>query len=85
MFHGLDTQVVLGELTSVCVCVCVCVCRWSGEFDKGFSSYLKKWAELEARVFGGCCRVTPSDIKQISDIVRSLQIYITSTSSRPLL
>lgn len=48
--------------------------RWSGDCVRGFSSYLPKWVELGGHVIGGCCRVTPSDIKLLSDTLRTMKL-----------
>ncbi|XP_050219702.1 homocysteine S-methyltransferase 3 [Mercurialis annua] len=37
----------------------------SGESDEGFVSYIGKWHEAGASLFGGCCRTTPNTIRAI--------------------
>ncbi|KAH7522278.1 hypothetical protein FEM48_Zijuj07G0121400 [Ziziphus jujuba var. spinosa] len=38
----------------------------SGVNDEDFVSYLDKWREAGASLFGGCCRTTPNTIRAIS-------------------
>ncbi|KAJ8765826.1 hypothetical protein K2173_015740 [Erythroxylum novogranatense] len=48
----------------------------SGVVDEDFVSYIGKWQEAGACVFGGCCRTTPMTIKAISRVLsKSLPLY----------
>lgn len=38
----------------------------SGNVDEDFVSYIGKWQEAGASLFGGCCRTTPKTIRGIS-------------------
>ncbi|KAK4257976.1 hypothetical protein QN277_007494 [Acacia crassicarpa] len=39
--------------------------KTSGEVEEDFVSYVGKWREAGASIFGGCCRTTPNTIKGI--------------------
>ncbi|KAK4265590.1 hypothetical protein QN277_026621 [Acacia crassicarpa] len=39
----------------------------SGEGEEDFVSYVAKWRDAGASLFGGCCRTTPSTIKAITE------------------
>ena len=38
----------------------------NGVLDEDFVSYVGKWKEAGASLFGGCCRTTPNTIRAIS-------------------
>lgn len=38
----------------------------SGNVDEDFVSYIVKWREAGASLFGGCCRTTPKTIRGIA-------------------
>lgn len=38
----------------------------TGTRDEDFVSYIGKWQDAGASLFGGCCRTTPNTIKAIS-------------------
>ena len=40
--------------------------RSNGVVDEDFVSYVGKWKEPGASLFGGCCRTTPNTIRAIS-------------------
>lgn len=40
--------------------------RSNGVVDEDFVSYVGKWQEAGASLFGGCCRTTPNTIRAIS-------------------
>ncbi|KAK9086932.1 hypothetical protein Syun_029326 [Stephania yunnanensis] len=40
-----------------------------GVIDEDFVSYVSKWREAGASLFGGCCRTTPNTIRAISNIL----------------
>ncbi|EXB51134.1 Homocysteine S-methyltransferase 3 [Morus notabilis] len=40
--------------------------RSNGVVDEDFVSYVEKWQEAGASLFGGCCRTTPNTIRAIS-------------------
>jgi homocysteine S-methyltransferase len=45
--------------------------RWLGTADPAeFGTYSREWRKLGAGLIGGCCRTTPSHIRQISDRFR---------------
>jgi len=37
--------------------------------DEDFVSYIGKWREAGASLFGGCCRTTPNTIRAISRVL----------------
>ncbi|OAY27978.1 homocysteine S-methyltransferase 3 isoform X1 [Manihot esculenta] len=41
----------------------------SGVSDEDFVSYIGKWHEAGASLFGGCCRTTPNTIRAISGVL----------------
>ncbi|KAF2284250.1 hypothetical protein GH714_020138 [Hevea brasiliensis] len=41
----------------------------SGVSDEDFVSYVGKWREAGASLFGGCCRTTPNTIRAISGVL----------------
>lgn len=41
----------------------------SGVRDEDFVSYVGKWREAGASLFGGCCRTTPNTIREISKVL----------------
>ena len=45
--------------------------RWtgSGRFDPDL---VQDWVDAGARLVGGCCRVTPDDIRALSETLRTL-------------
>ncbi|MED6193361.1 Catalyzes methyl transfer from S-methylmethionine (SMM) to adenosyl-L-homocysteine (AdoMet) [Stylosanthes scabra] len=46
----------------------------SGVVEDDFVSYVGKWREAGASVFGGCCRTTPNTIRGISQAIRAKQL-----------
>jgi len=51
---------------------------WIHDAEKGFANQVGDWYSKGARIFGGCCRTTPEDIKQIR---KSLRVI---TSPQPI-
>ena len=46
---------------------------WSGvKSAKPLSGYLAEWSSLGARWMGGCCRVSPKDIREMASVISSL-------------
>ncbi len=43
---------------------------WNGDACEAFSEQAKEWFESGARIIGGCCRTTPSDIHAIAKWAR---------------
>uniref|UniRef100_A0A803Q1D1 Hcy-binding domain-containing protein n=1 Tax=Cannabis sativa TaxID=3483 RepID=A0A803Q1D1_CANSA len=43
--------------------------RSNGLVDEDFVSYVGKWQEAGASIFGGCCRTTPNTIRAISKLL----------------
>lgn len=41
----------------------------SGVVDEDFVSYINKWREAGASLFGGCCRTTPNTIRAIGSVL----------------
>lgn len=62
-------------ITSLCV-LFVIMQSSNGVADEDFVSYVGKWREAGASLFGGCCRTTPNTIKAISNTL-SEKSYLT--------
>ncbi|KAK9146616.1 hypothetical protein Sjap_006519 [Stephania japonica] len=48
-----------------------------GVIDEDFVSYVSKWREAGASLFGGCCRTTPNTIRAISNILAEESVSLT--------
>ncbi|XP_052109580.1 homocysteine S-methyltransferase 3 [Arachis duranensis] len=46
----------------------------SGVVEDDFVSYVGKWRQAGASIFGGCCRTTPNTIRGISHAIRTKQL-----------
>ncbi|KAL1342635.1 hypothetical protein HN51_029164 [Arachis hypogaea] len=46
----------------------------SGVAEDDFVSYVGKWRQAGASIFGGCCRTTPNTIRGISHAIRTKQL-----------
>lgn len=40
-----------------------------GESEEDFVSYVSKWRDAGASLFGGCCRTTPNTIRAIAKVL----------------
>ena len=43
--------------------------KWTGE-KREIQNYIREWKDIGFKWIGGCCRVTPDDIRAIESMVK---------------
>lgn len=57
---------------------------WHGSpYGRAFSEYVDEWLDAGANIIGGCCRTTPSDIRDVSRIIQGRRKRLSFSSPSP--